>query len=490
MLRQLIGSSNVYRTYKHEDFSEYPKYQMVNCTSKEVFMAALDNIGDGKGEVIISVLENILCDSVKEITDPEGMDAVLEGAIKEYLTLIKGAAAKRPEVKFALAQPSLRPLHKWFTEGHDAFCRKLGEGIRTMDRQNVGKIDGPIKMSQTFENDGVHLTVSAGKVFVNALLYNADAFFNTDVINLEEEMEVDGARTEKIIVSEKNQVTKRISLVELELANLKEDIIRRREDDCLVSARIREELDFFSNARKEDRIVVTGLTSQIPAPVAVEEKKKWLKGLVGEILNQVEGGSSDHILNVIQGWSGPHSIPLAEVRMDSGDLASRLRKQFAIKKRGGHDFGRAYLANSVTLGTRVRIEILKAMAKCFATEREVMYVSAFSSRPLLHVRPKGSEARQMAYTFADALARYGKQLRQSDLGDAYRRAGIAFKGQLQQNFVVLYDSCPGGNQRAAGSSVWVPSGRPQTKRKMPEEGAQRGSNNAGKRGKVTQTNQN
>ena len=101
-----------------------------------------------------------------------------------------------------------------------------------------------------------------------------------------------------------------------------------------------------------------------------------------------------------------------------------------------------YLANSVTLGTRVRIEIMKTMAKCFASDKEVMYLSAFTSRPMLHVRPKENGSRTMAFTFGDALVRYGMQLRQGDLGEAYRRAGVAFRGQMQQNFVVLHDSHP------------------------------------------------
>jgi hypothetical protein len=83
-------------------------------------------------------------------------------------------------------------------------------------------------------------------------------------------------------------------------------------------------------SKKEDRIIVTGLTSPTPTPVVFEEKKKWLKGLVGGVLNQIEEGSENHILNVIQGWNGPHNIPLAEVRMDDGGLASRIRKQFAV----------------------------------------------------------------------------------------------------------------------------------------------------------------
>ena len=210
-------------------------------------------------------------------------------------------------------------------------------------------------------------------------------------------------------------------------------------------------------------------------------------------MNQIEEGSEEHILNVIQGWKGPHNIPLVEVRMDDAGLASRLRKLFAVKKRGGHEFGKIYVANSVTLGTRVRVEILKAMAKCLASDKEAMFVSAFASRPLLHVKPKDLESRQMAFTFADAIARYGRQLRQTDLGEAYRRAGTSFRGQLQQNFVVLYDSRQVENpegQGPSGSSVWVASGRPQAKRKMPNADAQRGTAGQRKRGKIAKAKMN
>jgi hypothetical protein len=86
---------------------------------------------------------------------------------------------------------------------HEAFCKDLGEGIRVMNRSNVGKIDGPIKMSQPFEQDRVHFTPSSGKVFINTLLFNADAFFNAEIINLDEEMETDKNRLEEESVAEK-----------------------------------------------------------------------------------------------------------------------------------------------------------------------------------------------------------------------------------------------------------------------------------------------
>jgi hypothetical protein len=87
------------------------------------------------------------------------------------------------------------------------------------------------------------------------------------------------------------------------------------------------------------------------------------------------------------------------------------------------------LANSVTLSTRVRINILKAMAKKLMNEK--------------------------AYTFIDAVIRFGGALTRTDLDEAYRRAGGAFRGQVEQHFVVLREGNPfvgsqptGGKPRA------------------------------------------
>jgi hypothetical protein len=79
----------------------------------------------GKGEVIIVVLENLLCDAVKITRNLEEMNKALEA----YIRIIKEHAIRLPGFKFAVAQLTLRPLHDWFTENHEAFCKRIGEGI-------------------------------------------------------------------------------------------------------------------------------------------------------------------------------------------------------------------------------------------------------------------------------------------------------------------------------------------------------------------------
>jgi hypothetical protein len=91
----------------------------------------------------------------------------------------------------------------------------------------------------------------------------------------------------------------------------------------------------------------------------------------------------------------------------------------------------------VTLGTRERVDILKAIAEHHSNDKESMPVSAFVSRPVLQVRSRDGGITIVTFNFSDALARYGANLIKKELTEAYKRAGPAFKGQLQQNFVVL-----------------------------------------------------
>jgi hypothetical protein len=64
---------------------------------------------------------------------------------------------------------------------------------------------------------------------------------------------------------------------------------------------------------------------------------------------------------------------------------------------------------------------------------------------MMHIKAAGSpiNARpQKSFTYIDAISRFGNLLSRGDLTTAYDRAGIAFKGQMSQNFVVLNDDEP------------------------------------------------
>jgi hypothetical protein len=71
------------------------------------------------------------------------------------------------------------------------------------------------------------------------------------------------------------------------------------------------------------------------------------------------------------------------------------------------NFKGLFVANSVTLATRVRIEILCAIADLHKTDAVQAYVQPFSSRPALHLKMRDPlvgtlDGVNCSYTFAEA----------------------------------------------------------------------------------------
>ncbi len=113
------------------------------------------------------------------------------------------------------------------------------------------------------------------------------------------------------------------------------------------------------------------------------------------------------------------------------------------------DFAGMYFNAILTLATRVRIEVLKAIAKELASPDVHAYAPDYGPRPILVVLPNNKPSYSVLY--GEALEKYGHLLTKEKLSHAYRRAGTAFKGQLRQNFWVLHDEAPSvrGTKRTA-----------------------------------------
>ena len=134
------------------------------------------------------------------------------------------------------------------------------------------------------------------------------------------------------------------------------------------------------------------------------------------------------------------AIPVVEVRLETKETARRIRAAYVAAKNAKVDLGRLFVANSVTLATRVRCDIMRAISQKISKPGiEEAYVTPFSSRPVLHIKNLKDRKQPYALTFSDAIARYGSILEDIDLEEAYRRAGNTFNRQMRQTFVVLKD---------------------------------------------------
>jgi hypothetical protein len=136
---------------------------------------------------------------------------------------------------------------------------------------------------------------------------------------------------------------------------------------------------------------------------------------------------------------------MLEFKLESAEKAREIRKTFAQKRIANslpESFAQLQVMTVITQATKVRMEIMKAIARKIESETEVGYVPTYLPRPILHIKGReasGPRRHIRSLTFADAIEQYGLNLEQTDLGLAYDKAAWNFQGQMHQNFVVLMD---------------------------------------------------
>ena len=198
---------------------------------------------------------------------------ILTKIVMAFFVTLKKAAESMPGTKFAMVKPILRPSLPWYMENFDKISEFYDIGVSSLKLTNITKLDCVSKMAQQFESDGVHLTATAGKMFVEAILMTAETFFNAENIDLTNDVEMEIVEGASGTAVGKNLKIRQDQALENRIISLEAEVRDRKELDKLMMARVREELDMVSNTKKEDRIVITGLTSKIPMPDGFEEKK-------------------------------------------------------------------------------------------------------------------------------------------------------------------------------------------------------------------------
>ena len=147
------------------------------------------------------------------------------------------------------------------------------------------------------------------------------------------------------------------------------------------------------NQKKEDRIVISGMTIVlIPRPAGRVEFRAWLRGIVCETIERIVEGSGAGVQFVAPGRNFGLEIPMCEVKMRDKEIAQKVRRKFGKLRKEGKLTGRHFISNSVTLATRVRLEILSDVAKKCSNNTEDMFCMGFTSRPVLQVKRKDGVA--------------------------------------------------------------------------------------------------
>ena len=431
-------------------------YRVVSCTKKAVFAASLLDL-----KSVDILVTSVLANFISSACDGDDVTAASHREITEHVETLHRYSLSNPDTRIVVAPPLPRNNPDWFPAYLPGFSSFLYHEVTRMSNPNLKFMTPFVAPPAFFETDGVHLNADAGLAFVHFLVSNSDLLFPP-------------SSTAIATVQGDASVSASITSLSRSVDELRSDVHRRRLQDNLLFARIKEDRDFEINKAREDRCTISGLSISTPPPSDPQEKKAFFISVVTKLVEEAcpEAEGRPTVVDVLVNMRFGRGPPYFEVKLDS--VASSLKFRVAaskLAKDGAGSFSGLFISNTVNLSTRVRIDILKLIAKRLTTPTEVGYVQGFSSRPTLHYRmkdvpyeegrapviPVNTPGTGRSYNFVESVERWGQLLSAGSLESVRRKASMSFSGCLEQYFVVLRDQAhqdPGDSfiSRLTGSS--------------------------------------
>ena len=377
----------------------------------------------------------------------------------------------------------------WYSETLPALNDWLTTEILRLALPNLRLVPSIDVAPEMLEKDGVHLTPPAGDLFLRQLGLNLTSVLSSlaDVTLMDRSNSQDSASSDdeiqsvaeggddrlgailKIVTSNSKKLSSVKPLQETiakmeESSRVFESQVRlRRQRDNLVFARIKEESDAELNRSRENRVVISGL-ERASAVLSTHQSKKdhytlLVNGLITKACPDLDPKPA--VVDIIVSIRRDQVQPSVEAVLDSVAGAFAFRKAAStLAKALNPDFSQLFFSNSITQATRVRIEIMKAIAKKLTTKTENAYVQGFMSRPMLRYLSRDPAVSLCSgtgrnYSFVDSVSRFGDLVLVHDLTAAYKRAGSTFQGAMEQYFVVLAEV---GDMPVASGSNQSPIG--------------------------------
>ncbi len=381
----------------------------------------------------------------------------LNKVIRDHVALISGYVQSNAASRVVIVPPLARSVPDWFSSYLPGLSSLLLSEVITLSSPQVKCLSPFISPASYFDSDGVHLNSAAGVEFIKYIFAGVDQAF--PVLDIAAHTVPPRSAFPATTLPLNPELSVLATAVK-ELATVTEkfhtEALTRREQDNLVFARLKEDRDYELNKSRENRFTISGLQlrgDQVPPRDPVQRKeffREILQKLVDEACPEVS--PSPTVVDVYVNMRHGAGAPFIEGRMDSVASASAFRVAGAkLAKAESSNFKGLFIANAVTLTTRVRIEILRALSSCLTNDSQDAFVKGFSSRPVLCIKSKSKSSEGVPdadvvpvdpgrnYTFCEAIEKWGHSLCQSSLVKAYRKARPAFNGCLEQYFVVLHE---------------------------------------------------
>lgn len=148
-------------------------------------------------------------------------------------------------------------------------------------------------------------------------MYYVGKVFKSWLIDLEQEPMEDvqsGCSQESQVNDKSSPLAKRVTPIGTanKAKSIEEKLKEVQEDINL--ARIREEHDFAANVKKEDPVVISGLTCKFARPSGQVEARKWIQEIIGNAVDLIVPDSSGKSQFFSQSRSKASNVLMCEVK--------------------------------------------------------------------------------------------------------------------------------------------------------------------------------
>jgi hypothetical protein len=215
--------------------------------------------------------------------------------------------------------------------------------------------------------------------------------------------------------------------------------------DNIMMASLQEESDTEANLATLNRVTIIGIRIPNFTRMTGEEKVSVMRRRVQELVDRLQ--NADQVFEIIfvrhlnrQVRGADNTV--IEVKFANEKQAKDLRSNFVQKKKNTSEMDSINIAPVVRLATRVRIEVMHVIATSVKQNDptiERAFCVQFVPKPLIKIIRKDRSGNEMAknMSFLESVSWVKENNQRLDFKKAYERAGAAFRGTLQQTFVVL-----------------------------------------------------
>lgn len=216
--------------------------------------------------------------------------------------------------------------------------------------------------------------------------------------------------------------------------------------DNLMMAALKEDQDTEANKAMLDRLTILGIKVPNIRKMTDQEKipalKSKVEGFVEILLDEGQTAKVVFVRHLNRKSRNP-DLTVLEVKFEDAKQAGTIRSNF-IKKRGSPELGDINVTPTVRLATRVRVELLIAIAEVLKKRDPLVTKTQclqYTCKPVLKVFRKNNAGNEFPsfMTFIDCVlwVKENNCEDQLELKKAYERAGSAFRGSVSQHFVVM-----------------------------------------------------